>query len=162
MDDRIIWSIGFVLIVMIFCYLKPNAGRIFLGIFYLIMAIGINIVNALTNPQTTVQMGEASLVPFYRTVFTEVVAKAPSIFILAIAFFQIIMALLILNKHRKVRIGLLGTIIFLVLITPFGYIQIPWLGIALIQIYLLRKDFDKTLYEYIMLAFQKVKKDYSA
>jgi hypothetical protein len=161
MDERIIWSIGFVSVVMILCYLKPNFGRIFLGIFYLIMAIGINIVNAITNPQTTVQMGEASLFDFYRTFFTDVVSKAPSLFILATAAFQIIMALLILNKHQKVMIGLIGTTAFLIMITPFGYIQLPWLGIALIQIYLLRKDFDRTFAEIIRSAFQKVKKDYS-
>jgi hypothetical protein len=161
MDDKIIWSIGFVLVVMILCYVKPNIGRIFLGIFYLIMAVAINIVNAITNPETTVQMGEESLLAFYRTIFTDIVSRAPSLFILAIAAFQIIMGLLILNKHDKVKIGLIGTIVFLVMITPFGYIQLPWLGIALIQIYLLRKDFDKTLLEILRSSFHKVKKDYS-
>ena len=32
----------FVLAVVILCLRKPNAGRIFLGIFFLIMAIGVN------------------------------------------------------------------------------------------------------------------------
>lgn len=149
MDERIIWSIGFVLIVIILCVLKPNIGRIFLGIFYLIMAIGINMVNAITDPHSTVQMGEASLLDFYKTIFSEVIAKAPVLYILLIALFQISMGLLILNKHRNVKLGLIGTTIFLILITPFGYIQIPWLGIAAVQLYLLRKDFDKTLIEII-------------
>ncbi len=155
MDEKIIWSIGFVLIVIFLCIVKPNIGRIFLGIFYLIMAIGINMVNAITNPQSTVQMGEASLLDFYKTIFSEIVAKAPVFFILLIALFQIIMALLILNKHKNVKLGLIGTSIFLLLITPFGYIQIPWLGIAAIQLYLLRKDFDKTLIEIIGNAFRR-------
>lgn len=149
MDEKIIWSIGFVLIVIILCVLKPNIGRIFLGIFYLIMAIGINMFNAITDPHSTVQMGEASLLDFYKTIFSEVIAKAPVLFILLIALFQITMGLLILNKHRNVKLGLIGTTIFLILITPFGYIQIPWLGIAAVQLYLLRKDFDKTLIEII-------------
>ncbi len=149
MDEKIIWSIGFVLFVVILCIVKPNIGRFFLGIFYLIMAIGINMVNAITNPQSTVQMGEASLFAFYRTFFTAVVTKAPALFILLVALFQIIMGLLILTKHKKVKLGLIGTSIFLLLITPFGYIQLPWLGIALVQLYLLRKDFDKTFIEVI-------------
>lgn len=149
MDEKIIWSIGFVLIVIILCVLKPNIGRIFLGIFYLIMAIGINLFNAITDPHSTVQMGEASLLDFYKTIFSEVIAKAPVLYILLIALFQITMGLLILNKHRNVKFGLIGTTIFLILITPFGYIQIPWLGIAAVQLYLLRKDFDKTLIEII-------------
>jgi hypothetical protein len=138
MDEKIIWSIGFVLIVIILCIVKPNIGRIFLGIFYLIMAIGINLVNAITNPQTTVQMGEASLFEFYRTIFSNIVSKAPVFFILVIALFQISMGVLILNKHKKVKIGLIGTSIFLFLITPFGYIQIPWLGIAAMIKHLLK------------------------
>ncbi|MCK9617010.1 MAG: hypothetical protein M0R21_04160 [Lentimicrobiaceae bacterium] len=157
MDEKIIWSIGFVLFVIILCIVKPNIGRIFLGIFYLIMAIGINIVNAITNPQSTVQMGEASLIGFYRIIFSEVVSKIPVLFILAIALFQITMGLLILNKHKYVKYGLIGTSIFLILITPFGYIQIPWLGIAAIQLYLLTKDFDKTFIEITGSLFRRDK-----
>lgn len=155
MDEKIIWSIGFVLIVIILCIVKPNIGRIFLGIFYLIMAIGINIVNAITNPQSTVQMGEASLLDFYKTIFSDIVAKAPVFFILLIALFQMTMGLLVLNKHKNVKLGLIGTTIFLILITPFGYIQIPWLGIAAIQLYLLRMDFDKTFIEIIGIAIHR-------
>ncbi|HPS74569.1 MAG TPA: hypothetical protein PLD52_09785 [Bacteroidales bacterium] len=157
MDEKIIWSIGFVLFVIILCIVKPNIGRIFLGIFYLIMAIGINIVNAITDPQSTVQMGEASLIGFYRIIFSEVVSKIPVLFILAIALFQITMGLLILHKHKFVKYGLIGTSIFLILITPFGYIQIPWLGIAAIQLYLLTKDFDKTFIEITGSLFRRDK-----
>ncbi len=157
MDEKIIWSIGFVLVVMILCYLKPNIGRIFLGFFYLIMALGVNTVLAFTNPQSVVQMGEGSLIEFYRTFFSNVVSVAPSPFILLVAIFEIIMGILILNKHIKVKLGLIGTTIFLCLITPFGFIQLPWLGIALIQLYLMRKDFDKTFFEIIGTIFAKSK-----
>ena len=157
MDEKIIWSIGFVLVVMILCYLKPNIGRIFLGFFYLIMALGVNTVLAFTNPQSIVKMGEGSLIEFYRTFFSNVVSLAPIPFILLVAIFEIIMGILILNKHIKVKLGLIGTTIFLCLITPFGYIQLPWLGIALIQLYLMRKDFDKTFIEIIRTIFAKSK-----
>ena len=157
MDEKIIWSIGFVLVVMILCYIKPNIGRIFLGFFYLIMALGVNTVLAFTNPQSIVQMGEGSLIEFYRIFFSNVVSLAPIPFILLVAIFEITMGLLILNKYQKVKLGLIGTTIFLCLITPFGFIQLPWLGIALIQLYLLRKDFDKTFVEIIKTAFRKIK-----
>jgi hypothetical protein len=157
MDEKIIWSIGFVLVVMILCYIKPNIGRIFLGFFYLIMALGVNTVLAFTDPQSIVQMGEGSLIEFYRNFFSNVVSLAPIPFILLVAIFEITMGLLILNKHLKVKLGLIGTTIFLSLITPFGFIQLPWLGIALIQLYLLRKDFDKTFIEIIKTAFTKSK-----
>jgi len=157
MDEKIFWSIGFVLVVMILCYVKPNIGRIFLGFFYLIMALGVNTVLAFTNPQSIVEMGEGSLPEYYRFFFSNVVSLAPVPFILFVAIFEITMGLLILNKHRKVKLGLIGTTIFLFLITPFGFIQLPWLGIALIQIYLMRKDFDKTFIEIIGTVFEKSK-----
>ena len=157
MDEKIIWSICFVLVVMILCYVKPNIGRIFLGLFYLVMALGVNTVLAFTNPQSIVQMGEGSLLKLYRIFFSNVVSLAPIPFILFVAIFEITMGLLILNKHQKVKLGLIGTTVFLCLITPFGYIQLPWLGIALIQLYLLSKDFDKTLFEIIKTFFTKSK-----
>jgi len=157
MDEKILWSIVFVVIVIILCIAKPNFGRIFLGIFYLIMAIGINIVNAFTNPLSTVKMGEASIIDFYRIFFSNVVSQAPTLFILIVALFEIIMGLLILNKHQKVKLGLIGTSIFLFLIAPFGYIQLPWLGIAIIQFYLLSKDFDKTFAEIIVSSLRRKK-----
>jgi hypothetical protein len=122
------------------------------------MALGINTVNAFTDPLSTVQMGEASLLGFYRTMFSEVISKAPAIFILFVALFQITMGLLILNKHKRVKLGLIGTSLFLVLITPFGYIQIPWLGIAAVQLYLLRLDFDKSFIEIIGPVFRRDRK----
>lgn len=158
MDEKIIWSIVFVVIVMVLCIVRPNAGRIFLGFLYLIMAIGINLVNAFTDPQSTVQMGEASLIGFYRTTFTNIVSKAPAVFIILIALFEITMGVLILNKHKKVKLGLIETSVFLILITPFGYIQIPWLGMAAVQLYLLRKDFDKTFIEIIRSAVHRKNK----
>lgn len=158
MDEKIIWSIGFVLLVILLCLFKPNAGRIFLGLFYLIMAIGINVVNAITNPQSTVQMGADSLIPLYRTFFSEIVSAAPSLFILVVAFFQICIGLLILNKEKRVKIGLIGASFFLVSITPFGVIQLPWLGLVAVQIFLLRKKFKKTFVDIVAGRFKRTER----
>ncbi len=157
MDEKIIWSIVFVAFVMLLCIIKPNIGRIFLGLFYITMALGVNLVNAFTNPQGTVEMGQNSLFDFYRLLFTNVVSKQPVLFILFIVAFELSMGLLILNKNKKVKIGLIGTILFLIFITPFGYIQIPWLGIALVQGYLLTKDFDETFISGLRKQFLKSK-----
>lgn len=157
MDEKIILSIVFVSLVILLCIVKPNAGRIFLGFFYLIMAIGVNLINAVNNPLSTVQMGADSLLPFYRTFFSEVVSVAPALFIILVAVFQISMGLLILSKNNNVKVGLIGTSFFLVCITPFGVIQIPWLGIAAVQLFLLRKNFDKSLPEIILNAAKRDK-----
>jgi len=43
----IIVSTIFVLAVVVLCLAKPNAGQIFLGLFFLVMAIGVNITTFL-------------------------------------------------------------------------------------------------------------------
>jgi hypothetical protein len=47
----IIISSVFVLAVIILYLTKPNAGRIFLGFFFLVTAIGVNGSFTFTNPQ---------------------------------------------------------------------------------------------------------------
>jgi hypothetical protein len=58
-----IWM-TFVLLVFLFCLIKPDAARIFLGFFFLAMAIGVNIVTVLVAPQSYIEMGKNSLIPF--------------------------------------------------------------------------------------------------
>ncbi len=140
-------SVAFVLAVVVFCLAKPNAGRIFLGFFYLAMAIGINIVTVIANPQSYVEMGKDALIPLYRELFVKVIALNPPLFVLPIAAFQIAMAFLILHKGRYVKIGLIGTMIFVIGVTPLGTIQFPWLGLVLAQAFLLTKEFDTTFLE---------------
>ena len=146
MIDPIIVSMIVALAMAVLCLAKPNAGRIFLGFFYLAMA-GINVILALSSPQSYIEMGENSLIPLYRELFLQVVALNPALFVLPIAAFQIAMGLLILGKQRYVKVGLIGTIIFMIAITPLGIIQLPWLGMVLVQAFLLTKEFDKTFLE---------------
>ena len=59
------------------------------------------------------------------------------------------MGLLILGKGKRVKVGLLGTIAFLIMILPISVIQIPWFGIAFVQGYLLKKDYNRSFVEII-------------
>jgi hypothetical protein len=40
----------FSMLVLLLCLVRPGAGRIFLGIFFLVMAIGVNVVLVLVAP----------------------------------------------------------------------------------------------------------------
>lgn len=51
----IAWLI-FILSVAFMCLVKPNTGRLFIGLFFLVMAIAVNIIIALTNPQSYVDI----------------------------------------------------------------------------------------------------------
>ena len=137
----------FILIVIILCFVKPNAGRIFLGFFFLIMAIGVNGSFTFTNPQAYVEYASGALIPLYRDIAVTVVEWNPVLFGLLLMAFEIAMGLLLLHKGISVKIGLIGTMIFLIGIAPLSTLQIPWLGLIIAEAYLLTKDFDRTFLE---------------
>jgi hypothetical protein len=141
-----IW-LAFVLLVLIFAIVKPNAARIFLGLFFLAMAIGVNIITVLIAPQSYIEMGKNALIPFYRWVFLNVIALNPALFVLPIAAYQITIAILILNKKIYVRVGLIGGIIFLIAIAPLGVESLPNIILAAALGWLLKEDFDRSFLE---------------
>jgi len=129
----IIVSSVFVLAVMILCLIKPNVGRIFLGLFFLVMAIGVNGSFTFTNPQAYVEYASGALIPLYRDIALTIVEFNPMLFGLLLMAFEIVMGLLILYKQKSVRIGLIGTIVFLIGMAPLSFIQIPWLGQIIVR-----------------------------
>jgi hypothetical protein len=145
----IIVSSVFILAVVILCLTKPSAGRIFLGLFFLVMAIGVNGTFTFTNPQAYVDYASESLIPLYRDIALTVVELNPVLFGLLLMAFEIAMGLLLLHKQKSVRIGLIGTIVFLIGIAPLSFVQIPWLGLIIGEAYLLTKEFDTTFLETI-------------
>lgn len=149
MPTPIIVSSFSVLAVVILCLVKPNAGRIFLGIFFLVMAIGVNGSFTFSNPQAYVDYASEALILLYRDIALAVLQFNPVFFGLLLMAFEIAMGLLILHKHKSVKIGLIGTMAFLIGIAPLSIIQLPWLGLLIGQAYLLTKDFDSTLLEII-------------
>ncbi len=145
----IIASSVFVLAVIVLCLTKPNAGRIFLGLFFLVMAIGVNGSFTFTNPQGYVEYASGALIPLYRDIAPTVVNLNPVLFGLLLMTFEIVMSFLLLYKQRYVRIGLIGTIVFLIGIAPLSFIQIPWLGLIIGEAYLLTQEFDSTFLDVI-------------
>ena len=145
----IIISSVFVLAVIILCLVKPNTGRIFLGLFFLVMAIGVNGSFTFGNPGAYVEYASGALVPLYRDLAVTIVEINPTLFGLMLMAFEIAMGLLLLHKGKSVKIGLIGTMVFLIGIAPLSVVQIPWLGLIIAQAYLLNKEFDATFWEII-------------
>lgn len=137
----------FVLGVVILCLAKPNAGRIFLGIFFLVMALGVNGYFTFGNPQGYLDYANGALIPFYRDLATRVVNVNPVGFGLLLILYEIVMGFLLLGKGNSVKAGLIGTMVFLIGIAPLSYLQVPWLGLLLGQASLLTKDFDSNFLE---------------
>jgi hypothetical protein len=138
-------STVFVLAVIALCLMRPNAGRIFLGGFFLVMALGVNGYFTFTNPQGYVDYTSGALIPLYANVARTVVGWSPRLLGLLLMAFEIGMGLLILHKGRAVKVGLWGTIAFIIGIAPLSLIQLPWLGLVVGQAYLLTKEFDRSV-----------------
>lgn len=147
MDAPMIISSLFVLAVVILCFIKPNAGRIFLGVFFLVMALGVNGSFTFGNPQAYLDYANGALIPFYRQLAVGVVKISPVIFGLLLMVFEICMGLLLLHKKQAVKIGLIGTMLFIIGIAPLSWVQIPWLGLLVAQGFLYTKEFDRSVLE---------------
>jgi len=153
MEQLVIWSV-LCLLVLAICLLRPNAGRIFIGIFFLAMAIGVNVVTAFIDPDSYVGLGAGSFIPLYRWVFTNFVALAPPLFVLPVAAFQIVIALLMLSKGNYAKWGLIGGIIFLIAITPLGVWTLGNPIMAVAMAFLLTKEHDRSFVETLRLRFR--------
>ena len=141
----IIFSSVFVLGVVVLCLTKPNAGRIFLGIFFLIMGLGVNGYFTFGNPQGYIDYAGGALIPFYRDLALLVVNLNPVVFGILLILYEVIMGVLLLHEGKHVKVGLIGTMVFLIGIAPLSFLQLPWLGLIIGQAYLLTKEFDKSI-----------------
>jgi hypothetical protein len=139
-------------LVLVLCVLRPNAGRVFLGLYFLVMAIGVNVVLVFVAPDQFVALGtNDAMVPLYRWFFENVVALVPPLFGLLAAAYEITIALMMLSKGRYVKWGLLGGIVFLIGITPLGVWTLanPILAVAIA--YLLTKEYERSFPEMLHL-----------
>jgi hypothetical protein len=152
-QELIVWAV-FCLLVLVLCLVRPNAGRIFLGIFFLVMAIGVNVVMVFVDPNSYIGLGADSFIPLYRWVFINLVALAPPLFVLPVAAFEITIALLMLSKGKYAKWGLVGGIVFLIGITPLGVWTLANPVMAAAMAYLLTKEYDRSLPEMLRSALR--------
>jgi hypothetical protein len=121
-QQTIIWA-AICLVALGLALWRPGAGRRALGIFFIIMAVGVNVVFVLVAPDGFVDLGtSAPLLPPYEWVFEHVVARAPAVFGLLVASYEVTIGLLMAKGGKWGSLGLLGGIVFLTVIAPLG----PW------------------------------------
>lgn len=153
--EMLIYFGVFSVLVLVLCVARPHAGRIFLGIFFLIMAIAVNITLVFFAPEQFVALGvDGAILPMYQWFFENVVASAPRVLGLIAAACEITVGLLILHKGTSVKVGLVGGIVFLIAITPLGIWTLANPLLALAMAYLLTKRFDRSLPEMVRSAIQ--------
>ncbi len=106
------------------------------------------------NPQAYLDYANGALIPFYRQLAVSVVRISPVGFGLLLMIFEICMGLLLLHKKQAVKIGLIGTMLFIIGISPLSWVQIPWLGLLVAQGFLYTKAFDRSVLEEILTALK--------
>jgi hypothetical protein len=145
-EQLIPWLI-FCAAFLLFSLVRPNGARIFIGIFFIVMALGVNALLSFLAPEVFVSIGTGKpLIPFYAWLFENVVAVAPAVVGLVAAAGEIAVGLLILSPGRRVKLGLIGAIVFLLVITPLGVWTLPNPLMAAGLARLLTKEFPHALW----------------
>ena len=99
-QQTIVWT-AFCLVALGLALWRPDAGRRALGVFFIIMAVGINVVFVLAAPDGFVDLGtSAPLLSPWGWVFEHVVARAPAVFGLLVASYEITIGLLMIKGGR--------------------------------------------------------------
>lgn len=148
--DQLLPSLVFYLFVLVLCLAKPGAGRVFVGVFFLVMAVGVNVVISLLSPDLFVGLGaNAPLLTPYQWFFENVVASAPLLFGLLAAAYEVTIGSMMLYKGRYVKWGLIGGIVFLLGITPLGVWTLVNPVLALALVVLLRRQYVRSFPEIV-------------
>jgi hypothetical protein len=148
MERLIIWLV-FVLVVLAFCWVKPNAARIFLGFFFIVMGIGFHVVLILLNPHGYDGFSTSAFLPLYRWGFRAIVMPYPLAFALVAAAFEITVGLLMLSKRQYTKPALIAGSLFLLAITPLGVETLPNALLAFGLVYLATKEFPISFWEQV-------------
>ena len=121
---------AFCLVASGFALLRPDAGRLVLGLFVCIMAVGVEVVFLLASPDGFVDLDTTAplLSPWW--VFVHVFAKAPATFSLLVVSYGVAIGLMMMKGGRWGSLGLAGGIVLLLIIAPLGPWTVPGLIMA--------------------------------
>lgn len=153
MEQLIPWLI-FCIAVLVLCLIRPQAARIFAGVFFIIMAVGVNIVLTIAAPDQFMRLADAPVVPFYAWFFENLVAPAPQVLGILAAAGEIAIGLLILSGGKRSKIGLVGAVIFLLVVTPLGIWTLPNPVFAAGLAWLLKKEYPRSMAHLLRSAWQ--------
>jgi hypothetical protein len=140
MQGFLIWG-AFTVGVAAFCVWRPQAARIFVGLFFGAMGLGVHGALIATNPQRYVDFAAEAPWAIYRDIGTSLTEPNPLAFGIFMLSFEIVTAVLILSRGRAVRWGMLAAIGFLIGITPLGLEEVPNVVLAAGIVFLLTRDF---------------------
>lgn len=148
-------EIGFMVFLGILSLARPNAGRIFLGFFFLVMAFAVNGTVLATDPALFATLGRDSFIPLYRWLFDQVVGASPILWGVIAILYEVSTGLMLLHTGRWVKRGLICVIVFGVGTAPFMWLTVPNLVMAATAAYLLTREYDGSLFSRLRLRVLK-------
>lgn len=116
--------ITFAIILAVLAYFRPKIGRIVVGVFFLTMALGVNVPVLFSDPTLFAATGAKAFLPIYRWFFSEILGTIPVPFVIALILFEMSVGILILSKGRAVKLGLIAASLFCLFLTPVGIEEI--------------------------------------
>ena len=134
--------ITFALIMASLAYFKPRIGKIVLGVFFLLMAFGVNVPVLLTDPTLFAAAGENAFLPIYHWFFTEILKNYPIPFVVALILFEATTGILFLSKGKAMKLGLLAASLFCLFLVPVGMEEITSPALIISFAILWRKSAD--------------------
>lgn len=140
--------ITFAIILATLAYFRPKIGRVVTGIFFLLMAFGVNLPILLSDPTLFAATGAKAYLPIYRWFFGEVLATYPVPFVIALILFEASVGLLILNKGKAVKLGLLGASLFCLFLVPVGIEEIASPLLIVSFAILMRQEFSEPAFRF--------------
>ena len=140
MQGFLIWG-SFTVVVATFCIWRPQAARIFVGLFFGAMGLGIHGALIATAPHSYVDFAAKAPWAIYRDIGLWLTEPNPLVFGIVMLTFETVTAALILSRGRYVRWGLIGAILFLIGITPLGLEEVPNVILAAGLAFLLTQEF---------------------
>lgn len=123
-----------------FAVWRPDAGRLILGLFFILMAAGAGVVFIVASPDALADLDTAAplLSPWW--VFEQVVARAPATFSVLLASYGVATGLMMIKGGRWGRLGLAGGVFLLLVIAPLGPWTVPSLVVAIALAAVLLRD----------------------
>jgi hypothetical protein len=147
MAQMVPWLV-FCLLVLGLALVLPRTARAFLGLFFVLMAVGVNWALSLVAPGLFVSLGtDAPLLAPYAWLFKNVIAVAPPVFGFLAGAGEIVLAVLMLSRGTAARLGLLGGAAFLLVITPLGIWTLPNPILAAALLVLARRRWPTTAWQ---------------
>jgi hypothetical protein len=126
----------------------PELDRLFIAFWYIPLGVALHGAVVTTGDSTAYNyFGEGTYLPVYRYFFMEIVPQNVVFWATLAMLFELLLGVLILSKGTPVKIGLLLSAVFQLLLAPTGVTGIVNVLLAIGCVVLLNFDYDQTIPE---------------